>query len=327
MAGRDRPRARDDEPYRDDADDDEHAQLLLDSEARSSAPPRPQRRSRAWRFCLPFSRSASRQTQQTGRTIALGQGDTSGKRHTPNIIRNQKYSLVTFFPLVLYEQFKFFFNLYFLLVALSQFLPPLKIGFLATYIAPLSFVLAITIGKEALDDYQRYKRDQDSNAAPFEVLLPSPSAAGRGYDEEARPAASSHHRTTIPSSKIKVGDFVVLHKNQRVPADMVLLKTWAGDQLPEREPAAKRDSRGDDERDHRFVLDDDEEEGESDDGQAADDAARERVEDPSAGGSCFIRTDQLDGETDCECAPSKLFEQSLTSVLYASHPQGSYASP
>lgn len=46
----------------------------------------------------------------------------------PNIIRNQKYNIFTFFPVVLYEQFKFFFNLYFLLVALSQFIPALKIG-------------------------------------------------------------------------------------------------------------------------------------------------------------------------------------------------------
>jgi phospholipid-translocating ATPase len=30
--------------------------------------------------------------------------------------------------MVFYEQFKFFFNLYFLLVALSQFIPALKIG-------------------------------------------------------------------------------------------------------------------------------------------------------------------------------------------------------
>lgn len=45
-----------------------------------------------------------------------------------NIVRNQKYNFATFVPLVLYEQFKFFFNLYFLLVALSQFIPALKIG-------------------------------------------------------------------------------------------------------------------------------------------------------------------------------------------------------
>lgn len=46
----------------------------------------------------------------------------------PNIVRNQKYNAFTFLPIVFYEQFKFFFNLYFLLVALSQFIPALKIG-------------------------------------------------------------------------------------------------------------------------------------------------------------------------------------------------------
>ena len=43
-------------------------------------------------------------------------------------MRNQQYNVASFFPIVLYEQFKFFFNLYFLLVALSQFVPQLRIG-------------------------------------------------------------------------------------------------------------------------------------------------------------------------------------------------------
>ena len=50
------------------------------------------------------------------------------KRFPANVVRNQKYNVFTFFPIVFYEQFKFFFNLYFLLVALSQFVPALKIG-------------------------------------------------------------------------------------------------------------------------------------------------------------------------------------------------------
>lgn len=43
-------------------------------------------------------------------------------------MRNQKYSVFLFLPIVFYEQFKFFFNFYFLVVALSQFIPALKIG-------------------------------------------------------------------------------------------------------------------------------------------------------------------------------------------------------
>lgn len=49
-------------------------------------------------------------------------------KYPPNTVRNQKYNVVTFLPIVFYEQFKFFFNFYFLVVALSQFVPALKIG-------------------------------------------------------------------------------------------------------------------------------------------------------------------------------------------------------
>ena len=46
----------------------------------------------------------------------------------PNVIKNTKFNVLTFVPLVLYEQFKFFFNLYFLVVALTQFIPILQVG-------------------------------------------------------------------------------------------------------------------------------------------------------------------------------------------------------
>jgi len=49
-------------------------------------------------------------------------------KFAPNVVRNQKYHPSTFLFVVLFEQFKFFFNLYFLLVALSQFVPALQIG-------------------------------------------------------------------------------------------------------------------------------------------------------------------------------------------------------
>lgn len=36
------------------------------------------------------------------------------QRFPKNIIRNQKYNVITFLPLTLYDQFKYFYNLYFL---------------------------------------------------------------------------------------------------------------------------------------------------------------------------------------------------------------------
>ncbi|RDB17601.1 putative phospholipid-transporting ATPase IIB [Hypsizygus marmoreus] len=180
------------------------------------------------------------------RTIPFRPPDKLQSRFPPNIVRNQKYNAFTFLPIVFYEQFKFFFNLYFLLVALSQFIPALKIGFIATYIAPLAFVLCVTIGKEAYDDYQRNLRDREANSQKYLILEPPPPLTDDSSALSREDQYLNTHANTrsVPSSSLRVGDLIHLEKNQRVPADLVLLRT------------------------------------------------------SESSGTCFIRTDQLDGETD-----------------------------
>jgi len=100
------------------------------------------------------------------------------------------------------------------------------------------------MGKEAYDDYKRNLRDREANSARYLVLTshspPSPDDddLSHGLSEGSPPPTRA-----VPSSSIQVGDLVLLEKDQRVPADLVL-----------------------------------------------------RTSDAS--GTCFIRTDQLDGETD-----------------------------
>ena len=72
-----------------------------------------------------------------------------------NKLNNQKYNCISFIFKVLYNEFKFFFNLFFLVITLSQFVSFLKVGFMFTYVAPLAFVLTITMFKEAYDDCKR----------------------------------------------------------------------------------------------------------------------------------------------------------------------------
>ena len=72
-------------------------------------------------------------------------GETTPIIFAPNIVRNQKYSIFSLIPVVLWNQFKFFSNLFFLLIAISQAVPQLRVGFLFTYVAPLAIVLGITI--------------------------------------------------------------------------------------------------------------------------------------------------------------------------------------
>lgn len=95
---------------------------------RSPSPPRqrnaPNDRSRTIPFRPP---GASYMSILKAKWFTL-QSDKLQSKFPPNIVRNQKYNAFTFLPMVFYQQFKFFFNLYFLLVALSQFVPALKIG-------------------------------------------------------------------------------------------------------------------------------------------------------------------------------------------------------
>ncbi|KAI8121231.1 hypothetical protein FF38_02552 [Lucilia cuprina] len=141
------------------------------------------------------------------RTVHLGRATT--EKFPPNEIRNQKYNFITFLPLVLFEQFRFFLNLYFLLMALSQFIPDIRIGYPYTYWGPLGFVLTVTICREAIDDYRRHQRDREVNSQKYKRLIVSES---RGYE-------------MVPSSKIKVGDIIIVEKNERVPADLILIRT------------------------------------------------------------------------------------------------------
>jgi len=87
-----------------------------------------------------------------------------------NALDNAKYSVLSFVPVVLFNQFKYFFNLFFLLVALSQIIESLRVGFLVSYVAPLVFVIIITMMKELWDDLKRRNRDKELNELVYEKL-------------------------------------------------------------------------------------------------------------------------------------------------------------
>ncbi|XP_044263269.1 probable phospholipid-transporting ATPase IIB isoform X1 [Tribolium madens] len=192
------------------------------------------------------------------RKIMLG-SQTPGQ-FPANAIRNQKYNIITFLPLVLYQQFKFFLNLYFLIMATSQFVPDIRISYLYTYWIPLCFVLTVTICREAIDDLRRYKRDQEVNNQKCKRLL----------NDRNKPFE------IVAAHKLRVGDLIIVDKDERVPADLVLLRT------------------------------------------------------SESSGAVFVRTDQLDGETDWKlrlavpttqklATDHQLFE--ISAKIYAEKPQ------
>ena len=154
---------------------------------------------------LSLCRNKAHKTQP--RNVMIGRRDLNSIWYPKNVIRNQKYNILTFIPLVLFEQFRFFLNLYFLIMACTQFIPMFRVGYLYTYWGPLAFVLFVTMLREAYDDIKRAYRDKELNSQMYTLLC------------------SNGRRKKVPSSQLQVSDVVIIQKNQRVPADVVLLQT------------------------------------------------------------------------------------------------------
>lgn len=207
-----------------------------------------------------------------------------------NSVCNQKYTPVTFFPNVLYHQFKMFYNMFFLSVALSQLVPALRVGFFWAYFGPLVFVLAVSITKEAVDDIARFRRDKNMNMFAYTLLVQSQQGdvedleSGRVFSifgSSRRTISPSTDRVGVESVRIasrdiRVGDILLLETNERVPADCVLLRASANSANAHESHAA---------------------------GRTASDSA----------GSIFIRTDQLDGETDWKLRRAVCLTQEMES--------------
>jgi phospholipid-translocating ATPase len=121
-----------------------------------------------------------------------------------NTIKNTKYNLLTFLPVFFFNQFKYFFNFYYLCLCLSQFVTELKIGFLFTYIGPLAFVLFLSLFNEIVDEVTKYLRDFEVNNEKYEIVE-------HGLLVDCR------------AGNLQVGDVVLLPEGKRAPADLVIL--------------------------------------------------------------------------------------------------------
>ncbi|EGE85504.1 phospholipid-translocating ATPase [Blastomyces dermatitidis ATCC 18188] len=223
-------------------------------------------------------------------------GQTQQTRYPPNVVSNAKYTPLSFLPRTLYNEFSFFFNIYFLLVALSQIIPILRIGYMSSYIAPLAFVVSISLGKEALDDIARRRRDAEANAEEYTVISFTPSSSRKPVvrNRRATSDSGSHlHGTEIfeitkKARDLRVGDILKLRKDQRLPADVVILKSA----LPEVAAAQNTSLPGE------LIDRNNNTAAESTDDCHVTPRADESADGIDGSSDTFIRTDQLDGETD-----------------------------
>ena len=121
-----------------------------------------------------------------------------------NYRRTTKYTLLTFIPFSLFIQFRRVANVYFLITAVLQsisFISPLN-PFSA--VAPLVFVLTVSIFREGIEDYLRHRSDQEENSAKVKIYI-------QGKFKQMK------------SQDIQVGNIVMVSKDEFFPCDLIML--------------------------------------------------------------------------------------------------------
>ncbi|XP_034825074.1 probable phospholipid-transporting ATPase IA isoform X5 [Maniola hyperantus] len=126
------------------------------------------------------------------------------QKFVSNRISTAKYSLPSFVPLFLFEQFRRYSNCFFLLIALLQQIPDVSPTGRWTTLTPLILILTVSAIKEIVEDFKRHRADDETNRRKVEVL-------------------SDGRWLSIRWEKLQVGDICKVLNNQFFPADLVLL--------------------------------------------------------------------------------------------------------
>ncbi|KAF8447755.1 hypothetical protein L210DRAFT_940528 [Boletus edulis BED1] len=187
------------------------------------------------------------------------------KAHVPptNQVISSKYTIITFLPRNLLEQFRRIANLFFLFIAVLQFFPEFSTISPGIVILPLIIVLGITAIKDAYEDIKRHQSDRRVNHSTVRVLSGSgwsnqnfvgsksrtfvrgiipkrirprsdPEVASDpaiDYDHDHSSDPVPHYETpdiywsNILWEDVRVGDFVKVMNNEPIPADILICAT------------------------------------------------------------------------------------------------------
>ncbi|XP_016065163.1 PREDICTED: phospholipid-transporting ATPase IK [Miniopterus natalensis] len=126
------------------------------------------------------------------------------KKYKGNVIHTAKYNFFSFLPLNLYEQFHRMSNLYFFFIIILQGIPEISTLPWFTLFAPLICLLIIRGTRDLADDIGRHRSDRIINNRPCQMLVGTSFLWKKWKD-------------------LRVGDLVCLHKDNIVPADVLLL--------------------------------------------------------------------------------------------------------
>ena len=123
-----------------------------------------------------------------------------------NSIRTCQYTLLTFLPLALMNQFKTAFNWFFLIYNIIAVIPELSDLEPAAEVTPFIVVLILNLIKEAIEDYRKYDNDKKANNANVLIFK------DKRFKKEK-------------CQNIRVGNILKIYKEDLIPADVLVIKS------------------------------------------------------------------------------------------------------
>ncbi|CAA7039261.1 unnamed protein product [Microthlaspi erraticum] len=134
------------------------------------------------------------------------------RNYTGNYVRSTKYTLASFVPKSLFEQFRRVANFYFLVTGFLSLTALSPYGSVSALL-PLGLVIAASMVKEAIEDWGRKRQDIEVNNRKVKVH----DGNGIFRQEEWR--------------HLQVGDIVRVEKDEFFPADLLLLSSSYEDSI------------------------------------------------------------------------------------------------
>ena len=127
------------------------------------------------------------------------------EKYCNNRMSTNQYTILTFLPLALKNQFKTVFNWIFLFSTILSF-TKLTNGNIAADALPFFVVLIISLIREAIEDYKKYQNDERANKAKV-LIYKSPTFL------------------KAKCKNIKVGNIIKIKKGNMIPADVLIIKS------------------------------------------------------------------------------------------------------
>ncbi|XP_075212548.1 ATPase phospholipid transporting 8A1 isoform X3 [Lycorma delicatula] len=127
-------------------------------------------------------------------------------KYCSNQISTAKYSVISFIPSFLFEQFRRYSNCFFLFIALLQQIPDVSPTGRYTTLVPLILILLVSALKEIVEDFKRHRADGEINNREVEVFREG-------------------HWQWVKWRHVVVGDIVKVRNNDFFPADMLIISS------------------------------------------------------------------------------------------------------